>query len=461
VKKQVTSAIAKEKTMSTIAQKEVLAKIPVAELEAEIEQFVEPVTRRLPEQRLRKVVSLALRGISGAHSPLITQMARCLQRTEAGVWAMSKRFYGFLANKRLNSRTLLKGLYAIAQRQVAQEQPETLVVAIDPVNFEKPYTQKLPGVSTVHKSTPPALDGHARLTKGYPAITAAVTNLAVPVITSANWFSYTLDFVSQNWEIERAIRTTHALFPHLPVRLVGDSGLDDQKFFRLVMRLPHTPCIFRAQHNRWVEVYNQRLDRWEREQLFDLAAYAHLPLTFQTTFTHARNERLVTVHLGWFQVRFADLPQPMWILIARRCDSDSAAEEEGELVLLTTIPITDATQARLAYDQWRMRPAIEHTYRFDQEQGLDVEDMRVRSLEAMRRLFVLVLLTALFVAHIAATWPQPAVTWLRSLGGKLGLATDLDGLYLLLAGISFVFTTAATLSFAFTHPFPFPSFTYG
>jgi len=382
-------------------------------------------------------------------------MARCLERTKQGIWAMSKRFYGLLGNERLSHRTLLKGLYALAQHQVAQEAPETLVVAIDPVNFEKPYTHKLEGVSTVMKSTPPALDGEKRLTRGYPAITATIVNLAVPAITYANWFSYMLDFVSQNWEIERAIRITHALFPHVPVRLVGDSGLDDQKFFRLVMRLPHTHCIFRAQHNRWVEVYNERLDRWEREQLFDLAACADLPVPLPTTFTHARNERLVTVHLGWFQVRFADLPQPMWALVVRRC------EHEPELVLLTTIPLTTATQARLAFEQWRMRPAIEHTYRFDQEQGLDVEDMRVRSLEAMRRLFVLVLLTALFVTHLAATWPQPAVRWLRSLGGKLGLTSDLDGLYLLLAGISFVFTTAATLSFALAHPFAFFSLTYG
>jgi hypothetical protein len=89
------------------------------------------------------------------------------------------------------------------------------------------------------------------------------------------------------------------------------------------------------------------------------------------------------------------------------------------------------------------------------------KDMRVRSLEAMRRLFVLVLLTALFVAFLDATWPLSAVGWLRSLGGKLGLKTDLDGLYLLLAGISFVFTTAATFSFACAHPFPFSSFSYG
>jgi hypothetical protein len=173
---------------------------------------------------------------------------------------MSKRFSGFLGNERLSHRMLMKGPYTIAQRQVAAEAPETLVVAIDPVNFEKPSAQKLEGVSTVLKSTPPALDGETRLTKGSPAITATVVNMAVPVITYANWFSSTLDFVSQNWEMERALRLTHALFTHRPVRFVGESGLDDQKFSRLVMRL-HTHCIFRAQHNRHIEVYNERLDR--------------------------------------------------------------------------------------------------------------------------------------------------------------------------------------------------------
>lgn len=87
-----------------------LAKIPVVQLEAEIEKFVEPVTKRLPEKRLKKVISLAVRGISGAQSPVITQMARVLERTKDGVWAMSKRFYGLVGNKRLSHRLLLKGL---------------------------------------------------------------------------------------------------------------------------------------------------------------------------------------------------------------------------------------------------------------------------------------------------------------------------------------------------------------
>ena len=111
--------------------------------------------------------------------------------------------------------------------------------------------------------------------------------------------------------------------------------------------------------------------------------------------------------------------------------------------------------------EWRHRPQIEHTYRFDQEDGLDVEDMRVRTLERMRRIFVLVLLAALFVYHVDHTWPRNALLWMRRLGGKLGLSSDLDGPYVLLAGIRAVWITAATLAFAAQHPFPRTGDTYG
>jgi hypothetical protein len=80
--------------------------------------------------------------------------------------------------------------------------------------------------------------------------------------------------------------------------------------------------------------------------------------------------------------------------------------------------------------------------------------MRVQTLERMRRLFVLVLMAALFVYHVAHDWPQHLVLWLRRLGGKLGLTSDLDGPNILLAGISAVFVATATLAFAAQYPFP-------
>ena len=75
-------------------------------------------------------------------------------------------------------------------------------------------------------------------------------------MTYANWFSYvTTDFVSENREIYRAIRTTRALFPHINLCFVADAGLDDQKIFAQ-MDLVSAEFIIRACHNRKVEVYN-------------------------------------------------------------------------------------------------------------------------------------------------------------------------------------------------------------
>jgi hypothetical protein len=100
-------------------------------------------------------------------------------------------------------------------------------------------------------------------------------------------------------------------------------------------------------------------------------------------------------------------------------------------------------------------------YRFDQEQGLDVEDMQVRTINRMRRLFAFVLLSAQIVFVISHEWHPKAVLWLRQLGSKLGLRCDRDGPYWLLQGISAVIVASMSLSFAFLHPFPFQEFNCG
>jgi hypothetical protein len=176
--------------------------------------------------------------------------------------------------------------------------------------------------------------------------------------------------------------------------------------------------------------------------LDDLTATVPLSLKLWVAFTHARKVRIVDRVLGWLKIRLPQTRQVLWALVAH--DPISGYD----LVLLTNMPIHSATDAKTVYFEWRHRPQIEHTYRFDQEDGLDVEDMRVQTLERMRRIFVLVLLAALFVYHIAHVWPQHMVLWLRHLGGKLGLSTDLEGPYVLLAGISAVFLTISTLAFA-------------
>jgi hypothetical protein len=300
----------------------------------------------------------------------------------------------------------------------------------------------------VQKSTPPGERGQKRLTSGYPAITATVVNLAEPVVSYANWFSYlTDDFVSENREIYRAIRTTRALYPSLAIRFLGDAGLDDQKIFAWV-DLVQAEFIFRSCHDRRIEVYNDRLDRWEEELLYDLAATVPFSHHLQAKFTHARKVHIADIALGWLKIRLLDTHQVLWALVAHE------KGKKDDLVLITNVPILTADDAETVYTDWRFRPQVEHTYRFDQEEGLDIERILVRTMERMRRVFVLTLLAALFSYHINHAWPTQAVLWLRHLGGKLGFSTDLDGPYVLLSGLSALLVTQATLAFARRYPFP-------
>jgi len=433
--------------MLNIPLTDILAKMPVKELEQTLRDFLLPMTELLPEERLRRVVPLAVRGILAQETPVIAAMAQSVSRQETDCWAAAKRIYRFVGNKRFNHHQLFKGIYQVARRTVRQERPNYLVVALDPVNFEKPYTKKLEGVSTVHKSTPPNLEGKARLAYGYPAMTATVVNTVVPAISYLNWFSYrTADFLSQNREIQRSIRTTRWVFPGRKLRFVMDSGGDDQKLFAF---LEPDEFIITATHlERLVEVYNSRLDRWEREHLGDLVGCVPWQTTYQAAFHHAGRTRLAKLKMGWFPIRLPETHQRLWVMVV---ENDL---ENRTLTLLTNVPILNETIAQEVYNDWRLRGHIEHGYRFDQEQGLDVEDVRVHTLERMRRIFALVLVAAQFVFHLMKRWPPKAVLWLRKLGGKLGLTTDRDGPYILLRGLSAVWQTAATLSWTAVQPFP-------
>jgi hypothetical protein len=433
--------------MENIPLTDIFAKMPVEELDQSLKDFLTPMTELLPEERLRRVVPLAVRGILAQETPVIAAMAQSVSRQELDCWAAAKRIYRFMWNEHFNHHQLYKGMYRIARRTVAQERPEYLVVALDPVNFEKPYTKKLEGVSTVHKSTPPNLEGKARLAHGYPAMTATVVNTVVPAIAYANWFSYrTDDFISQNREIQRSIRTTRWVFPGQKRRFVMDSGGDDQKIFAFLQ--PDEFIITVSHLERLVEINNTRLDRWETEHLQDLVDCVLWQATYQAAFHHAGRTRLANLKMGWFQIRLPESHQELWALVV---ESDL---ENRILTLLTNVPLLNKTIAQKIYADWRLRGRIEQGYRFDQEQGLDVEDLRVQTVERMRRIFALVLVAAQFVFHIMKRWPPKAILWLRKLGGKLGLKTDRDGPYILLRGLSAVCQTVATLSWTAIQPFP-------
>jgi len=82
--------------MNSILHNGAIDNLPVAELRAEMDEFLQPILGCLPEKRLRAVANLAVRGILGSQSPLLTQMARGVVHEEETVWPAAKRLYRFI-----------------------------------------------------------------------------------------------------------------------------------------------------------------------------------------------------------------------------------------------------------------------------------------------------------------------------------------------------------------------------
>jgi hypothetical protein len=146
-----------------------------------------------------------------------------------------------------------------------------------------------------------------------------------------------------------------------------------------------------------VEVYNERLYRWEGpEHINELAASVPWTLHLQIVFHHARKTRPVTASLGGCP---CVCPPPAAHLGVGRFRPGLPTPDRPT----PQRPAPPPSWRSRCTPQWRCRLRIEHTYRFDQKQGLDVEDMRVQPVERMRRAFVLVFLAVLFMYHIART----------------------------------------------------------
>ena len=249
---------------------------------------------------------------------------------------------------------------------------------------------------------------------------------------------------------------TRAAFPHHRLRFLVDSGLDDQKIFAWVAAVDGE-FVIRASHlERSVEVANPRLPRWETEQLQDLVNMVPFATPWAVAFTHAGTTRQATLKVGWLQLRMPETQQAVGAVGVEEYDREERAVRT--LVLLTNVPIQAEADARAVDADGRLRGRLEHGSRFDQEQGLAVEARRVPTLARMHRLFALVLVAAQVVLHGMETWPPVAGTWLRLLGGKVGLQIDRDGPDILLRGLPAVWQTGATLTLLMLEPFPHHAF---
>jgi hypothetical protein len=91
------------------------------------------------------VAQCIILGILGGQTPVITGMAQTNSKAEGETWPIAKRIYRFMYYPSVKTETLYQDLYQGGQEMVEQESPAYLVVAVDPVNFEKPYAEAIEG----------------------------------------------------------------------------------------------------------------------------------------------------------------------------------------------------------------------------------------------------------------------------------------------------------------------------
>jgi len=154
--------------MKSIVQSPESIQVAAQFADEELTSFLQPLWALYPDKRLQRTAVAMVKALITAQTPHISKAMRIGREGEATAWTLSKRGYRSIHTKRVTTWKLTKSLYRMAQRTVREEGAERLVVAIDPVQFEKPYARRIEGVSRVHKSRPPDVRGRPGLRGGIP-----------------------------------------------------------------------------------------------------------------------------------------------------------------------------------------------------------------------------------------------------------------------------------------------------
>jgi hypothetical protein len=150
---------------------------------------------------------------------------------------------------------------------------------------------------------------------------------------------------SENLEIFRAVRTLRVVLRGRKVCIVTDAGLDDQKLFAYYERC-NLEFITRAACDRLVEVFHERLERWELEHLQDLVDTVPGCIRFKVSFNHAGKVVEAKVTLDWLKIRLPETRQLLWVVIAHSdhfedpCRSHEYAIEAPKLYSRGSVHLT-------------------------------------------------------------------------------------------------------------------------
>lgn len=274
-------------------------------------------------------------------------------------------------------------------------------------------------------------------------------------------------FVSENAEIVQALAATEASLTHttVPKTWVWDRGFDNDALWWWVWEHSPSHLVWRAKQMGRVVLWQTPAGVWEERYLETTVAAAQPLATLETELEvclrgqKRAKRQTVMVDLLAVPLRVyapprktkrsahgPQHPQPdperrtkdVWLVkVAIR----QATSEPW--LLLTDWPVTDADSAVRIFRFYRLRWAVEDTFKFVKNAS-GIEDVQMLKLKAVRTLVALAWVAAGFLFQLGLTLDQPEIRLLARLGGWEQRPNRPQGKIALTRGLSRILDMLAT-----------------
>jgi hypothetical protein len=326
----------------------------------------------------------------------------------------------------------------------------------DPSDLRKPHAQEMENLMQVRD-----LDGN--LVPGYRTLNVlGVTQGRRGILYHRLFSSEAEDFLSEPWEVQRALKTVNqavrSLQERWSVSWIVDRGFDDVAVWRTIWeQQEHVVC--RVFHTERLVAY-QRLDgQWKNGDVD--AARGHLrPMASTRTEMVVRRGRQkkkmrqrVTV-----EIRACPLRLTYDTGVRRESEGEQVEKElwlvEVEVLnatmkpwlIITDWPVTDAESAVRILRMYRQRWAVEDSFKFTKD-VLGWEEVQLLDFEGIRTLVALAWVAAGFLYELGITLEWEEVRFLARLGGWAERKGNRPGKIVLTRGLRRIADMQATQEF--------------
>ena len=262
-------------------------------------------------------------------------------------------------------------------------------------------------------------------------------------------------FRSENTEIEQALAATEAGVAHMavPKTWVWDRGFDNDALWWWVWDNTQSHLVWRVKHLGRIVLWCKPDGAWEERYLEATVDSAQPLATIETELEvclcgqKRAKRQTVTVDLLAVPLRVY-APRPSKKLAQRTKDVWLVKVAVRNAVtdpwlLLTDWPVTDATSIVRIFRFYRLRWAVEDTFKFIKN-AFSIEDVQMLKLKAVRTLVALAWVAAGFLFYLGLTLDCPEVRLLARLGGWEERPNRPPGKTLLTRGLSRILDKLAT-----------------